>query len=513
MIWAVEFGVAAPELPGRSVSLPLRLLGDERLAKLVGAGNEAAFTMLYERHHQALYRYCRSLVGTDVDAQDALQSAMTGALVALRGGRRDAPVRPWLFRIAHNEAISLLRRRRPEQELPEELRGVARSPHEVAEERAKLALLVADLQELPERQRGALVMRELNGLTHEEVAQAFDITVGVAKQTVFEARRSLMDFTEGRAMACEDIRRVISDGDRRVLRGRRVRAHLRHCAGCTAFADAIPARQAELMALTPVLPLAAAAGLLARATGTGAGHGTAGGTLLAGASGKVLTLGISGKALAAGAAIVVAGAAGTTGALQVLSQPSSGTSLPPAQKHHAADHSGTSSRGVSGGSAATHSSTHRSAKAGTAGITGHSGKGGRSASAPGHAGSRAGSSGLAPGHGGTTAPGLGGQVGSGAGALHNQAHSRTGATSTSHSQAATHSHGVTGASHRKHHTKRHHRRRHHSSTSTSQSTTPPTVTTPTVPTHTTPAPVAPTQASTTATGSTRPAVVTSHTAP
>jgi RNA polymerase sigma factor (sigma-70 family) len=484
------------------------MLGDERLAKLVGAGNEAAFAMLYERHHQALYRYCRSLVGTDADAQDALQSAMTGALVALRAGRRDAPVRPWLFRIAHNEAISLLRRRRPEHELPEELHGAARSPHEVVEERARLATLVSDLQELPERQRGALVMRELSGLSHEEVAQAFDMTVGVAKQTVFEARRSLMDFAEGRAMACDDIRRLISDGDRRVLRGRRVRSHLRHCTGCTAFADAIPARQAELMALTPVLPLAAAAGLLARVTGTSASHGTAGGALLASASGKALTLGISGKALATGAAIVVVGTAGTTGALEVLSQPAPNTSPPPAQTHRS--HAG--ANGSSGGTAATHSLTHRSAKAGTAGITGHSGKGGRSASAPGHAGSR-GSSGLAPGHGGTVAPGLGGQVGSGAGALHNRAHRGTGAASTSHGQAATHRHGVTGASHRSHHAKRHHRRHHHPSTSTSHSTTPPTVTTPTIPTHTTPAPVAQTHTSTTALDTSRTAASASHTTP
>jgi RNA polymerase sigma factor (sigma-70 family) len=303
----------------RKVALPLRLLSDERLARQVGAGQEEAFVLLYQRHHQALYRYCRSLVGTDADAQDALQSAMTGALVALRGSRRDAPVRPWLFRIAHNESISLLRRRRPEQQLPTELPIPERSADEVAEERARLARLMADLRELPERQRGVLVMRELSGLSHEEVAQAFGMSVGAAKQTVFEARRSLMEFSEGRTMPCEDVQRLISDGDRRALRGRRVRAHLRECSGCSAFAAAIPARQADLHAVAPVLPVAAAAGLFGQITGL-TSSSSAGGSasIAAGATGKAIAVGATGKLVGTGTVIVVTAALGAGTALRVL---------------------------------------------------------------------------------------------------------------------------------------------------------------------------------------------------
>src|SRR4051794_14470229 len=82
-------------------SLPSRITHarDERLARLVAEGSERAFTTLYERHGQRLYRYARSIVGNDADAQDVLQSTMTSALVALRRGARDAPLRPWLFRI------------------------------------------------------------------------------------------------------------------------------------------------------------------------------------------------------------------------------------------------------------------------------------------------------------------------------------------------------------------------------------------------------------------------------
>src|SRR5215207_610079 len=87
-----------------------RLSSDERLAQLVSRGNRRAFAALYERHRVPLHRYCRSIVRNDEDAQDALQSAFMRALVALQKSERDIAVRPWLFRIVHNEAISLLRR-------------------------------------------------------------------------------------------------------------------------------------------------------------------------------------------------------------------------------------------------------------------------------------------------------------------------------------------------------------------------------------------------------------------
>jgi DNA-directed RNA polymerase specialized sigma24 family protein len=74
-------------LPIRSppeLALAGRPSSDERLARLVSRGSARAFAALYQRHHQALYRYCRSIVRDEDDAQDALQSAMTRALVALR---------------------------------------------------------------------------------------------------------------------------------------------------------------------------------------------------------------------------------------------------------------------------------------------------------------------------------------------------------------------------------------------------------------------------------------------
>src|SRR5690348_6159229 len=96
----VETHMAAPPA-GRALAIPLpaSLLGDERLAELVGQGNERAFSTLYSRYHQQLYRYCHSIVRHEADAQDVLQSTFTAALGALRRGQRNAPLRPWLYRI------------------------------------------------------------------------------------------------------------------------------------------------------------------------------------------------------------------------------------------------------------------------------------------------------------------------------------------------------------------------------------------------------------------------------
>jgi RNA polymerase sigma factor (sigma-70 family) len=322
---------------------------------LVASGSEPAFATLYERYRQPLYRYCRSILRDDADAQDALQSTFVAALTALRRGQRDAPIRPWLFRIAHNNAISVVRRRRASEELTDELPLLGRSAEEEAADRARLAQLLADLGELPDRQRSAVVMRELNGLSHDEIGVALQTSAGAAKQTLFEARQALLEFSEGRTMSCEAIQRTISAGDRRVLRGRRVRAHLRDCAACAGFAAAIPARSADLKALVPPLAPLAAASVFARvsatasspaATGggigaTGGGIGATGGGIGAGGGGISAGSGGIGAALAskvAGAtfaskAVAAVAILATTGAVTDVVTHSSRTTDSPAASH------------------------------------------------------------------------------------------------------------------------------------------------------------------------------------
>ena len=306
---------AAAGTGGRWRPAPFAMLGDERLAQQVSAGDERAFAVVYERYHQILYRYCRSILRDDADAEDALQSTFAAAFAALRAGHRDAPIRPWLFRIAHNESISALRRRRPAFELSQAPERPTSSIEDQVDERAQVSVLVRDLHQLTDRQRSALVLRELSGLSHQEIAIALGTSVGAAKQTIFEARQSLFEFAEGRAMACHEIRRTVSDADGRTLRSRRVRAHLRECQGCAAFAAAIPSRTGELRALAPALPGTAAVGLLGRIAASSAGRGSGAGLarLTAGAVAKTASAGAGlGANALAGVAVVATATAGVT---------------------------------------------------------------------------------------------------------------------------------------------------------------------------------------------------------
>ena len=95
-------------------------LGDQRLASLAGTGDHCAAEAIHSRYADALLAYSRSIVRDPDDAQDVLQQTMLNALQALSRRELQAPLRPWLFRIAHNTSISLLRRRRPTDELQED---------------------------------------------------------------------------------------------------------------------------------------------------------------------------------------------------------------------------------------------------------------------------------------------------------------------------------------------------------------------------------------------------------
>jgi RNA polymerase sigma factor (sigma-70 family) len=306
----------------------LRLLSDERLARRVAEGDRQAFAALYQRHHQALYRYCRGILGNAEDAADALQSTMAAALRALPGEQREIRVKPWLYRIAHNESITLLRRRPPHAGLEEALH-VAAPPGSDAATRERLRQLVTDLRELQDRQRAALVMRELSGLEYEEIGGVLESTPAAAKQLVYEARTALHEMADGRDMSCESIRLSLSSEDRRRLRGRKLRAHLKECTGCREFQRMMDVRRRDLAAVAPPLPAIAAAAIL-HGLGGGAHGGAAGGLvgLAGGGTGKAVATSAVVKGLAAAAVVatVGTGTAGLTGHL-----PGSGPSKAPRQ--------------------------------------------------------------------------------------------------------------------------------------------------------------------------------------
>ena len=310
---------------GRRGGPALRLLGDRHLGRLASKGDPRAFAAIYERHHQDLYRYCRSITGNAEDASDALQNTMTAALRSLPGERREVPLRPWLFRVAHNESVSLLRRRRPAAELTEDSPSASPGPHGLACMRERVSVLVDNLRGLPERQRGALVMRELNGLGYDEIASALGISAAAARQAVYEARLALTELEEGREMECDTARRSISARDGRIMRGRRLRAHLRGCRACANFSEQVGLRRTALSSVFPPLPAAAGAALLGALFGGGGGAG-AGASVGAGSGGlmSIVTGGLSHAAGASGAAksaaAVVAVAVAGVGTVEVAKE-------------------------------------------------------------------------------------------------------------------------------------------------------------------------------------------------
>jgi RNA polymerase sigma factor (sigma-70 family) len=299
------------------------LLSDARLARQATRGDQRAFSAIYRRYHQELYRFCLSILGRPDDAQDALQNTMVKALRSLPGEEREIQLKPWLYRVAHNESIDLLRKRRDGPELDGAQASGAMEIAETVALRERLGRLLADLDELPERQRSALIMRELGGLGYARIGEAFDTSISVARQTVYEARLNLRELEAGREMGCEQVTRQLSEADGRITRRRDVQAHLRACAECRAFRDSIDTRRHDLAAISP-LPAALAASILQGLTGghaaTGAGVGGAlagghaagggGGAAAAGlgaGAGKVAATSVAVKAVATVAVVATVG--------------------------------------------------------------------------------------------------------------------------------------------------------------------------------------------------------------
>jgi RNA polymerase sigma factor (sigma-70 family) len=170
----------------------LRTQPDRRLVTLVRDGYESAFEEIVRRYGKPLTRYAGAIVGGR--AEDVTQDAFSKALLALRRDGAEIELRPWLFRIVRNTALNDLRDRPPTaEELAESLVGGGRSAAEEHERREELTDLMARLRSLPEPQRAAIVMRELEGLSHEEIAAALGLSGGGARQAIYRARQALRD--------------------------------------------------------------------------------------------------------------------------------------------------------------------------------------------------------------------------------------------------------------------------------------------------------------------------------
>ena len=177
----------------RLARLSLTVQVDERLAELVGRGTEAAFEAIVHRYRRALIRHCEQLVGA-ADADEAVQEALLKAHRALARGTPVQSLGPWLHAIAHNSALAMLATRRAGGEYRDD-DGAAEGLTGPSDQlrREHLDALVAALGSLPARQRRALVMRELEGRSYDEIAALLGASNGAVRQLLNRARASIRE--------------------------------------------------------------------------------------------------------------------------------------------------------------------------------------------------------------------------------------------------------------------------------------------------------------------------------
>jgi RNA polymerase sigma factor (sigma-70 family) len=289
------------------------------LIERLRAGDEGAFEAIFKRHHAPLLSYCRHMLGDREDSEDALQQCFIKAHRALLKNPPPREMRAWLYAIARNCCLSAISARRPTAAIEDHEPLLAGLSEEVRE-REDLRELLADLRRLPEDQRSALLLAELEDLSHEQIATIVGCPVRKVKALVYQARSSLIAERDARNTPCREIREELSVARGGVLRRGRLRRHLRLCSGCRDFHAAVSAQSQSLALILPVLPSAA---LAAKLLGAGAlmsagmggaaatGGGTAGGGAVAAGGGAVTG---SGAASAATGGVAGGGAAATSAA-------------------------------------------------------------------------------------------------------------------------------------------------------------------------------------------------------
>lgn len=165
------------------------------------AGDRDAFGVLVDAYQGAVRRVTRAVLHDEDEADDAAQDAFLSILTKLEQYDPHRPFRPWLMRIAANVAIDRKRRRQVRQGPPleggPEATSFEPSPHAYAERSALRERLESALRHLPERYRVALVLYDVEGYSHPEIAEILGIPVGTVRSAVFHARRTLRPLLEG----------------------------------------------------------------------------------------------------------------------------------------------------------------------------------------------------------------------------------------------------------------------------------------------------------------------------
>jgi RNA polymerase sigma factor (sigma-70 family) len=314
-----------PGAAGHARSPLLRLQSDERLVALVRRGNQHAFEALVSRYQSRLLAFCRHMLASKEDAEDVLQEVFAAAFNAMLADQRPINVRPWLYRIARNRSLNHLRR---QTAIGVDSMDVMFSDHgqstaDRVHKREEFRQLLTDVQDLPETQRTALLLREIDALSYDQIAEAMETTVPSVKSLLVRARVSLAEAAEARLLTCDEVREElghVAEGLARTTPP--VRRHLRTCERCQTFRKHLRNNNKALAAIFPIGPLLLVKKLILAhlGTATAAGSsGAAGGAAAAGAgaaAGSALQAGVTAVATKAAAGLAAA-AIVTAGAVEV----------------------------------------------------------------------------------------------------------------------------------------------------------------------------------------------------
>jgi len=176
---------------------------DQQLVERVQAGDKSAFDLLVRKYQHRVLKLVSRFVSDAAEAEDVAQEAFLKAYRALASFRGDSAFYTWLYRIAINTAKNALvsNRRRPvdfdlDLQDPEQYDRHARlkegdTPEGVLLTEEIRSVVEKAMEQLPEDLRTAIVLRELEGLSYEEIAEAMDCPVGTVRSRIFRAREAI----------------------------------------------------------------------------------------------------------------------------------------------------------------------------------------------------------------------------------------------------------------------------------------------------------------------------------
>ena len=304
---ALQQSARLPALAGRSPLL--RLQSDEKLIALVRRGHHGAFEALVQRYQPRLLAFCRHMLGSQEDAEDVLQEVFAASFNAMRADDRPINARPWLYRIARNRCLNHLRRPQAAGQDSMDIfeRDGGTTTADTVHKREEFRHIVADVQELPESQRTALLLREIDALSYDQIAEAMDTTVPSVKSLLVRARVSLAEASEARLLTCDEVRLELGQVAEGIIKSSPpVRRHLKVCDRCRTFKGELRHTSKALAAIYPIGPLVILKKLWIAKLGLGGAAGAAassGGGAAAGA-------GVAGAAASAAGSITAGGAVG-----------------------------------------------------------------------------------------------------------------------------------------------------------------------------------------------------------